>query len=127
MVKINELAHLLQLAVELVHRDYRAALGFLQIESDLMNRGKGMDHACYGADGVDGVEADDCLRHVGKTDRNGIAFLDSYCAEGLFCLTDLRDKLCECGVLFLEGEGYLVGIFAGALEKGVAHRDIGIV
>ena len=117
---MDELTHFPDLVVELVNRDECLALGLLEVEGNLMDGGKRMNHACHSPDSVDCIEADDCLRHVRHADCHNIAFLDSDCPEGLLSLPDLWNEFGVCGVLVLECQGNLLRILACALKKGIA-------
>ena len=113
--------------IELIQRDYRHAVGFVQIEFDFLFAGQGMHHVGDTAHHVDGVEHGDGLRAVGHGDGNAIVFADADGFKRLGAALHMLQQLPVGGGASHEIHGDVVGVFIGHGLEHIVHGALEII
>ena len=115
------------LAVELRQSQNGLALGEIQVKSDLLRGGQGVDHIGDGADAVQGVEAVQRLGSVGHADGHLVTLADAHVIQTLGGGIDALHKLGKGGFLALEDVSDIVRILTGGAAEQLIHGLVGIL
>ena len=113
--------------VELVERDRRHGLGFVEIEFDLLFRAERMDHVGNTADKVDGIEHIDRLRTVGHGDGDLVALAHADGLERLGAVFDLAHQRAVGRGLAHKVERDRVRVLPGDIFHRLEHGAVKIL
>ena len=130
----NDLAVVIQLGqdfrhlpVELIQGQHGLGMGHIQVKSNFLGSGQGMDHVGDGSDAVQGIEAVQGLGGVGHTNGHPVALADAQLHQALGGPVDTLDKFFIGGSLAHKGIGQGLGIFLSGLRHHLIHGQTGIV